>query len=224
MSVARFSLFVLALSVVGCSSGRDVHPVPELDQVTLDVADIRTTSGKGDVRAKMGDPPFVGEDPSGVMWWYPIRIPQDVPVLQVVSAAVLNVSLDSAGRVDEWGFFHPVSGARLEIRERLEEADAWYRKLCNPPARIELAAVLKKGTPKTTVLNSMRWFTAWPTRGSFMERILVRNATDHRGETLTFYADRPSPLYIPPFYLEVTFYSLGKPTTGTTLQGWGGCK
>ncbi len=224
MSIARFIVLVLALSVAEFSFGRVVQPVPELDHVTLDVAEIRTTSRQSDVSVKMGEPPFVGEDPTGVIWWYPVRISRDGPVSRVVAAALLKVSLDAAGRVDEWGFFHPVSGARLEIRERLEEADTWYRELCNPPARIELAAALKKGTPKAAVLDSMRWFTVWPERASFIERNLFRSSTSSQRETLTFYADRPSPLYIPPFYFEITFYSLGKRTTGTALQGWGGCK
>ena len=121
-----------------------------------------------DVRALRGEPPFqfdqfFDDELACSQWRYPIRSISVVPLppganaqRQVVPAVVLNIQLDAAGRVIEWGFFHPVTDARLEIPRSLVEADALFSKLCSAPRRIELEAALRPGTAKDEVLTRMR--------------------------------------------------------------------
>jgi hypothetical protein len=93
--------------------------------------------------------------------------------------------------------------------------------MCNPPKRIELAFVLRQGTPKKDVVEGMRWLegsvvsTEW-------ERSQVRLSREGQQEILIYYADHPSPLYIPSDYVVVTFYA--KDGTQFHFEGWGGYK
>ncbi len=59
---------------------------------------------------------------------------------------------------------------------------------------------------------------------TFLEKVLVRREREGNRETLVFYADRPSPLYVPPFYYQVSFALVGQRRTLTAIQGWGGCE
>ncbi|MEW6247830.1 MAG: hypothetical protein AB1555_14120 [Nitrospirota bacterium] len=186
----------------------------------LDVGWITATSTPEEVEGRLGQPPFTAESRVSVDWWYPIRAGAhglDIP------AVMLKVWLDDTARLDDWSFVHPVTGTRLPVRETLAQADAWFARGCNPPRRIELDAVLRKGTPEREVVAGLRWF---PERlmTTFIEKVLVRRERDGNRETLVFYADRPSPLYVPPFYYQVSFGLVGERRTFTTIQGWGGCK
>jgi hypothetical protein len=110
----------------------------------------------------------------------------------------------------------------MEICESLAEADSRLRKACKPPKRIELARELRRGTPKEDVLKRMRWFEEFVSNG--LERSQVRILREGEQEILIYYADHPSPLYVPPYYLEVTFYAQGDVGTRWHFEGWGGCK
>lgn len=175
------SAVVLALLGSGCTPGlgralwgSSWHPppVPEVDMYIVDLERIGPGSTPDDVRALLGEAPFQRQlrfdgELSYDEWHYPIRDISVVPLppgakaqRQVVRAVVLKIRLSKSGRVEGWGFFNPVTGARLEIRQSLEQADALFGDLCNPPARIELAQVLRPGTTKDEVLALMRWFGA----------------------------------------------------------------
>jgi hypothetical protein len=124
--------------------------------------------------------------------------------------------------VETWGFYHPISKSPIRVSESIEQADARLAKACSPPARIELAEVLKEGTPKEVVLNRMRWFEGLRVSTEF-ERSQVRVSPDGQNEMLIYYTDHPSPLYVPPSYVVVTFHAKGNLGTRRHFEGWGGC-
>jgi len=240
----RLAVVVSALAVVssGCvtpatrllfGSGWRAPAVPEVDSYIVDLQSLGQASSPEDVRAVLGEPPFqfdqVFDDQLAYSQWrYPIRSISVVPLApgakvqrQVVPAVALNIRLDAAGRVVEWGFFHPVTGARLEIRQSLAEADALFSRLCSPPRRIELEAALRPGTARDDVLTRMRWFG---TVSTAIEQAQYRSLKEGLGETLIYYADHPSPIYVPSMHVVVTFNTA--PEFGTALHfesTFGGC-
>jgi hypothetical protein len=199
--------------------------IPELDDYAINLEGIQRTSGQEDVRAILGEPPFVHElHGEGKLVWttwrYPIRRIDAVPLpngakaqRQVIPAAELKIWLDTSGRVDKWGFFHPKTNSPMEIRERIKQVDAWFGKMRYPPKRIELAEVLKRGTWKDDVLKGMYLFEGMLVSKD-VERSQVRFSREEEREVLTYYADHPSPLYVPPFFVVVTFYVMGGLRTG----------
>jgi hypothetical protein len=215
-------------------SGYRPPHVPELDRYVINLESIQRTSSQEDVRAILGEPPFVHEtygdgDLQSTTWRYPIRDIAVVPLpagakaqRRMISAAELRIWFDKSGEVDKWGFFHPIKSSFMEIRESVEEADSRLRKVCKPPKRIDLARLLRQGTPREDVLKGMHWFEGLVSTG--LERSQVRILREGQQEILIYYADHPSPLYVPPYYVEVTFYAKGDVGTGWHFVGWGGCK
>lgn len=210
------------------------HPeVPELDHYVVNLEGIQRTTSREDVRTILGEPPFVHEiygdgNFQWASWWYPIRNISAVPIpggaeaqTQVIPAVELRIWLDESARVDRWCFFHPVTNSPMEVTETIEQADSRLRKMHNPIKRIALAMILRQGTPKKYVLEGMCWL-----EGSVVStewgRSQVRILREGQQEILIYYADHPSPLYIPSYYVVVTFYA--KRGTGWHFEGWGGGK
>jgi len=239
----QVALLVVLLSLLsgGCDllrflRGSSPPPhIPELDSYAIGLEGIQRTSSEEEVRALLGNPPFVYErylegSLWSIEWWYPIRHLAAVPrpgganaQRQVIPAVELRIGFNDSGQVTEWGFFHPVNHSHLAIRESLEQADAWFGELCHPPKTIELANVLRPGTPKEHVMTGMRWFEASAVSTNW-ERSQVRVSGEGPQETLTYFVDHPSPLYVPSFYAVVTFNETGSYGTQLHYEGWGGCK
>src|SRR5512136_109934 len=142
LHVIRLAILMVLLSPLsdGCSPLRFLRAssppprIPELDNDVISLAGIQRTSRQEDVRAILGDPPFVheryGEERlRSTEWWYPIRHLAAVPhpadanaQRQVIPAVELRIWFNEYGQVKEWGFFHPVNRSRLTIRENAEQA------------------------------------------------------------------------------------------------------
>lgn len=212
--IALIATPLLVAAMAGACTEDSVVPLPEVDRLLLDTGGLTGTSSAAEVRARLGEPPFTHRTPISVDWFYPIRSDAE---RMGIPAVVLKVWLDDAGRLDDWRFLHAVTGTLLPVRETLAEADAWFARLCNPPRRIELAGVLRKGAPEQEAVTGMRWFPELaPT---FLGKVLVRREREGSRETLVFYADRPSPLYVPPYYLVVKFGLIGERRTYWWFQG-----
>lgn len=245
LHVRQLAILGVLLSVLssGCTqdltrfvfgSGSFPPHVPELDHYVINLENIQRTSSQEDVRAILGEPPFVHEtygdgDLQWTTWRYPIRNIAAVPLptgaktqRQVISAAELRIGLNKSGQVDKWGFFNPVKNSLMEISESIEEANSCLRKMRKPPKRIELAMLLRQGTPKEDVLEGMRWFEGLISKE--LERSQVHISREGQQEMLIYYADHPSPLYVPPHYVVVTFYAKGDLGTSWHFEGWGGYK
>jgi hypothetical protein len=213
------------------SGSRPPH-VPELDDYVINLEGIQRTSSREAVRAILGEPPFVNYGSGELQWtswWYPIRNIGAVPLpdgakrqRRVIPAVGLRIWLDASGRVEKWGFFHPVNNSAMELRESLEQADSQLGERCKP-RRIELSVILRQGTSKEKVLEGMRWFEGMIVASEF-KGSQVHISREGQQEILTYYADHPSPLYIPPNYVVVTFYAQEDLGTALHFEGWGGCK
>jgi hypothetical protein len=235
--------FIMVLMLVvggGCTHGftrfvvdSDPPPgVPELDYYVINLDNIQQPSSREDVKAILGEPPFEHDFHGDgrllwTSWWYPIRSAGAVPLpsgaksqRSIIPAAALKIWLNSSGQVDQWGFFNPITNSRLEIRESIKEADSRFRTMCNPPKRIELSDLLRRGRSKEDVVKGMRWFDGLIVSRDWKDSqvLLSRNGEE---EILIYYADHPSPLYVPSHYLVVTFSELG---THMHHEGWGSCK
>jgi hypothetical protein len=242
--LVQLVIIVLLLSVLssGCANvfPRFVHDtgyrhpaVPELGHYVINLEGIQRTSSREDVKTILGEPPFVHEiyadgNLHWNSWWYPIRNISAVPLpvgatvqRQVISAVELRIWLNKSGQVDRWGFFNPLKNTLMEVTEGIQQADSRRRMLHNPPKRIELAVVLRQGTPKKEVLEGMRWFEGLAVSTEW-ERSQVRILREGQQEILIYYADHPSPLFVPSYYVVVTFYA--KEGTNWHFEGWGGYK
>lgn len=177
------------------------------------------------VRAILGPPPIMFRiGPEEMIWSYPVRLPHRGRVWE--RAALLRVNLDKSDRVESWGFFHPILMTPLTISETVENADRFrqnmQRTTCAEIRRIELANVLKIGNRVEDVLDGMRWFKG-PT-STAMESTFVTRTIEMTKHVLTFYADHPSPLFLPCFSFEVQLSRSRQRVNMTWIEGWGGCK
>jgi len=245
LHVRQLSLLSVLISALnsGCTheltsffAGSGYRPpyVQELDPYVVNLEDIQCTSSKEDVSAILGQPPFV-HDTFGngrlqyTAWRYPIRNIAAVALpageraqRQVIPAVELRIWLDESGAVTKWGFYHPIEHSPMQIRESIEEADSRLKKLCKPPKRIELAELLRQGATREDVLKGMHWFEGLVSEG--LEWSQVRTLREGQQEILIYYADHPSPLYVPPYYVEVTYYGKGEVGTRWHFESWGTCK
>ena len=184
-------------------------PMPEVDSHKLPSPTLRPgRATKADVRRLLGDPPLGGqykgmtteEITAGREWCYPRRADSRV------RAPKLKAWLDSSGILLDWGFYHPVTDAKLNVRETLQEAFARQpRKRAN--SAIEFSYALQPGSSERDI-----WLAL--TLGSAAK---YRVETVSSGRLLTFYVDHPSPLYMPVFSTCIHFDTGGvvKFTHGT---------
>jgi hypothetical protein len=212
------SLLVPALALCLMATGGCLQVgVPELDREILPIRRLQAQSTAAEVVSLLGDPAFVRTTP-WPEWYYPIRCCG----WRTIPAPLLKIWLDESDQVEEWGFYHPTSGARLEIREARIEAERWLSKIHRAPKRIYLDDVLYVGRSKDDVIEDMKWwkeeFIVSSQRLTHYKDSIIVNK-----KAIIFYADRPSPIYIPSFYAVVTFYPDGE--TGFHFYGgWGGRK
>ncbi len=245
LHVRQLGIMAVLVSVLssGCTheftsflvdSGYRPPHVPELDRYVINLEGIRQTSRQEDVRVILGEPPFVHETYGNgslqyTAWRYPIRDVAAFPLpagaraqRRVIPAVELRIWLDKSDAVVKWGFFHPIERSPMQIRESIDEADSRLRKVCKPPMRIELAKVLRQGATREEIQKGMHWFEGLVSSG--LEWSQVRTLREEQQEILIYYVDHPSPLYVPPYYVEVTYYSKGGLGTGWHFEGWGACK
>jgi outer membrane protein assembly factor BamE (lipoprotein component of BamABCDE complex) len=210
-------LFLFTMPTTSCSPLIQViscvlHPsVPEMDAYRISkYSVVEGKSSPGDIRKLLGEP--AGEWLSGgqTTWYYPIR--KRIP--EIIPACLLNIVFDNNGTVVNWSFINPYTNLTLPIRETLPEADKDREKLCFPPPRIELAQDIKNSISKKEDIQRM--FDAW--HSDFP--VVKKNKTEN-GEIWSYYVERPSPLYVPPFYYRITFENDVVKHAG--FQGYGSC-
>jgi hypothetical protein len=158
--------------------------------------------------------------PSGsVLWSYPIRA--FAPVAGLVPAAILRIEIDAAGHVSDWYFLDAHGRNRLPIRETLSAARRFLASVCHQPvSEVDLETAIRPGrTLKSDIIQLLTPVAEW----SMTKEPYLHETTSTAGRTvLDYFVDRPSPVFIPPFYQKITigpsgYVSLAYP------EGYGGC-
>ncbi|MBI4843299.1 MAG: hypothetical protein HY809_03110 [Nitrospirae bacterium] len=222
MSKTAILSSILWLAIIGCTipfgSGAKSVPVQEADNLGISLARIQNLK-RGEkeeaVTALLGKPADRRQSclPGEVIWRYPIRAWNDMIALpEVVPAAILRVNFDSSGIVAAWGFVDAITGRSLQVRESLNKASRWFRSISPPPAPpyIELQKVLLIGrASRADVEKALGQWQPDLFCGYGGPVPIVKKNPVQSGEIWDWYVDRPSPLFIPPRYLVVTFDDKG---------------
>lgn len=212
------------LASQGCGSARSpsVRPVPVagIDQqgASLDRArQLVRGTGETAVMFELGQPADRVPSclPGEVVWRYPIRAWSAMAVSRkIVPAVFLRMTFDPAGTLTDWRFVDPLTGRQLPVVEEPAEAARWFESLSRSPApippRIELQETLVRG--RTTQHDVEGTLGRWQPDlhcGNGGAAPLVRKENTDSGAVWDWYADRPSPLFIPPHYLVASFAQAG---------------
>lgn len=212
------------LSAQGCARSAAVS-IPELDGSVVPYS--RLHFGKiteADVRHEFGDPPVDEQTKDGgKIWIYPVRAFHGTPLsrLGLVLAAILRVEFDRAEIVSDWYFLDPRTHRRLGVTETLSDALGAVTAICgargSASRQIVLEPVLQRG--RTTMAEVKHLGLAAMPPASFAS---PRTVPGSRGQAWDIYVDRPSPVFVPPFYYIIGFNAAGVATSGGAT-GYGGC-
>jgi hypothetical protein len=153
--------------------------------------------------------------PGEVVWRYPIRAWNDMANRrEIVPAVLLRISFDGSGTLADWGFVDSFTGRPLAVRETSDDASRWFQTLSHAPPpippRVELDKTLIRG--QTTQLDVEQMLGEWQPHfycgGGGPVPVAKKTGTDS-GSVWDWYVDRPSPLFIPPYYLVASFDDAG---------------
>lgn len=208
------------LVVQGCSvlmrSSVKVVPVKDVDQhgISLDRArSLHQGDGVDAVAAVFGEP--VDQQPScvlnGVVWRYPIRAWNDMANRrEIVPATRLRTRFDASGTLVDWGFIDGRAEHALLVDEEAEDAYRWFHSLSLAPSPtpplIDLNKTLVRG--QTTQAEVEQALGQWHPDihcGNGGHVPVVTKMIAESGSTWDWYVDRPSPLFVPPHYLIVSY-------------------
>lgn len=118
----------------------------------------------------------------------------------------------------DWYFRDPRSHTRLPVRESLADAQRFLSSICRQPVpEIDLQAGLKrKQSTKRDVASLLV-----PVLDKGWRRAHAREEASTAGLAWEYYVDRPSPVFIPPFYVVVSIQNGS--VKAIYPEGYGGC-
>lgn len=232
LGVCKFTVRALVLTsllIQGCalllSSSIKTVPVEEADQhgISLDrVRSLKPGDTAEHVIAVLGEPADRQRSCvlDGVIWRYPIRAWSDIASRrEIVPAILLRISFDKSGILIDWGFVDSVNGHSLTIKETASNAHQWFQSLSQAPPPIppyiDLNKTLIRG--QTTRQEVEKLLGQWHPDlycGNGGPAPLFNNVITENGSVWNWYVDRPSPLFVPPRYLVVSYDKHG------SLTGW----
>ncbi len=231
MQCTRALIFVALVPLLfaqGCTHPAAVA-IPELDSSVISYS--RLESGKlteAEMRQQFGESPADHQMKGGErLLIYPIRV--WTPVRRgIVPAAILRVQFDRGGVVTDWYFFHPRTNQRLEVAETLSEAQYAVSQICKADGRAPMLVLetnIQRGQSTMGDIHRLMVeftyliFRFHPSRGfPYPRKVPIAN-----GEAWDFYVDRPSPIFIPPFYYYIEFNPAGVAKSRGGASGYGGC-
>jgi hypothetical protein len=226
-SVVFASLVCFGIQACGVPLWSNVKPVPveavDAHGISLDRAQkLRRGDRAESVVLVLGEPADRQPScvPGEVVWRYPIRAWNDMASRrEIVPAIFLRISFDASATLTDWGFVDSRTGRSLPVQESSDEASRWFQSLLQAPPpippRVRLDEVLIRG--RATQVDIERILGQWQpdlhcSYGGLAP--VVRKTTTGSGAVWDWYADRPSPLFVPPHYLVATFDVKG------ALIGW----
>lgn len=214
-----------ACGMTGTTSGVKVVPIEDVDQhgISLDRAQSLHKGDREDtVVAVFGEPADKQRSCvlNGVVWRYPIRAWNDIAnSRKIVSAIRLRVRFNASGTLIDWGFIDARAEHALLVREKIEDAYRWFQSLSQAPKPIppliDLDKTLIRG--KTTQQEVEQLLGQWRPDiycGNGGPVPVVTKIISESGSVLDWFVDRPSPLFVPPHYLVVSYDKQG------ILIGW----
>lgn len=208
---------IVVATLAACTTGPGRVAVSELDDQVLGIGYNSRSPFVGrtstDVLRQVGDPADKVHSPTREEWAYPVRAfsPRGLP-----PAAILRIEFDLAGVVSDWYYFDPRTKMRLPIRESLTDAQRFLGRICGRPVReVNLEAGIRRNqSTKADIVALLA-----PVVGG---RARVRETITASWVAWDYYVDRPSPVFIPPFYVIVVFGAKGVVEV-IYPEGYGGC-
>jgi hypothetical protein len=212
---------IVIATPAACTYGPGIVAVPELDNEVLGIGDNNSSPFVGRTRAdvlrQVGEPADKRHYPTGEDWAYPVRAfsPRDFP-----PAAILRIEFTLAGVVSDWYFFNSRTKARLPIRETYTDARRFLARVCGRPVgEVNLEAGIRRNQSSKADIAAL---LAPVVGGRHFSRAHVRETITASGFVWDYYVDRPSPVFIPPFYVIVVFGDEGVVKL-IYPEGYGGC-
>ena len=150
----------------------------------------------------LGEPTDRQPTGSGWIWVYPIRTDFGGLVPGLVPATVLRLVFDGSDVLADWYFLNPRTGDTLPVHESLLEARAQLAQECGQNQWLVVSDLLQRG--QTTAQEVDRLLRPQVSLDSVVfggHLDLVRKTTGAGGQVWNFFVDRPSPIFIPAFYL-----------------------
>jgi hypothetical protein len=221
---------VLAFFVIqGCQnlmvSGVSVVPVYDVDKhgISLDRARSLQQGDREDtIAAVFGEPADKQRSCvlNGIVWRYPIRAWNDMANRrEIVPAIRLRARFDASSTLVDWGFIDARAEHALPVRETEDDAYRWFQSLSQAPSPIppliDLNETLIRG--QTTQQEVERILGQWHPDiycGNGGPVPVLTKMISESGSVWDWYVDRPSPLFVPPHYLVVSYDKQG------ALIGW----
>jgi hypothetical protein len=217
--------FVLQGCAMLNSSSIKAVPVEDADQygISLDRArSLHQGDGADLVVAVFGEPPDKQRSCvlDGIVWRYPIRAWSDMASSrEIVPASRLRARFDGSGTLIDWGFIDSLAKHALAVRETADDAYRWFQSLSQAPLPIphliDLNKTLIRG--QTTQHEVEQALGLWHPDlycGNGGPVPVVTKMISESGSVWDWYVDRPSPLFVPPHYLVVSYNKEG------SLIGW----
>lgn len=217
-TITLLGVAILVSTAVACSPSPSV-PVPELDSQIIDIAGIAGNTST-DVLHRLGEPSARRVVGGEVGWEYAIRSLNSRGALRR-RAGDLRIEFSDSGVVSDWYFLDPRTSVRLPITETLAGARQYLARICRQPiAEVDLEAGIRRGRTTTSEIVALLEPVARYTRR--------KETATTSGIAWDYDVDRPSPVFIPPFYVEVHFGGQDVGSPGTVMfayaEGYGGCK
>lgn len=204
----------ILVSTVACSQP---VAVPELDSQIISIVGIAGNTST-DVLHRLGEPSARRVVGAEVEWEYAVR---SSPGAWGRRAGALRIEFSTSGVVSDWYFLDPRTGVRLPITETLAAARQYLARICGQPiAEVGLEAGIRRGRTTTSEIVALLEPVARYTRR--------KETTTTSGIAWDYDVDRPSPVFIPPFYVVLHFGGQDVGSPGTVMfayaEGYGGCE
>jgi hypothetical protein len=202
-------------TLVACSPS---VAVPQLDSQIIDIAGIAGTTGT-DVLHRLGEPSAKRVVGGRLEWEYAIRSFWSEGALRR-RAGALRIEFSDSGVVSDWYFRDPRTSVRLPITETLAGARQYLARVCGQPiAEVDLEGIRRGRTTTSEIVALLEPVARYTRR---------KEIATTSGIAWDYDVDRPSPVFIPPFYAEVTFGDQDVGSPGTVrhayVEGYGGCE
>ena len=121
-----------------------------------------------------------------------------------------------------------MTNEQLQIRETLDDATRSMSGVCRWPTESQIVletAILRGQSTMEDVISELPEDSVWThVAGEPVEWILhPRKMSTPEGQVWDYFVDRPSPVFIPPFYYQFPIDQSGVVRRGWMFHAYGGC-